>query len=111
MNNELERSLLAKENISSNEGVPNPIFSQSTATSSNMIATATRKESNPFSILCGASISGGVITNPEADKLHLQVSGHCQGTCCQYLLQANIYLSFLILLRHIQTLVNHRKHQ
>jgi len=61
MNSELETSLLANENIPSNESVPNPIFSQSTATSSNMIATATRKERNPFSILCGASISGSVI--------------------------------------------------
>ncbi|CAC5422257.1 unnamed protein product [Mytilus coruscus] len=54
LNNELE-TVLEKENI------PNPIFSQSSSMNSKMISTATRKESNPFSILCGATITGGVI--------------------------------------------------
>ncbi|CAC5410049.1 unnamed protein product [Mytilus coruscus] len=54
LNNELE-TVLEKENI------PNPIFSQSSSMNSKMISTATRKESNPFSILCRATITGGVI--------------------------------------------------
>ena len=35
------------------------VLSSSTSSSSNMIAT--RKDSNPFSLFCGATISGGVI--------------------------------------------------
>ncbi|CAC5362969.1 unnamed protein product [Mytilus coruscus] len=54
LNNKLE-TFLEKENN------PNPIFSQSSSMNSKMISTATRKESNPFSILCGATITGGVI--------------------------------------------------
>ncbi|VDH93354.1 Hypothetical predicted protein [Mytilus galloprovincialis] len=54
LNTELE-TVLEKENI------PNPIFSQSSSMNSKMISTATRKESNPFSVLCGATITDGVI--------------------------------------------------
>ncbi|XP_071139884.1 uncharacterized protein [Mytilus edulis] len=54
INKELE-TVIEKENI------PNPIFSQSSSMNSKMISTATRKESNPFSVLCGATITGGVI--------------------------------------------------